>query len=230
MAGIYISGGSGTGKTTFCTKMSAHYGVPLIINVIRDIHTKSPYVSHLPRNERQFVYALEYIKVHHSTNPENFLSDRSLLNVLAFWKVQPEVIGFLGLENKIPDLVIILPIPAFSWYQENISCFMDPIRIDTYKQRAGVTKAKLSETDIATLFYEEDRAMFELMKKMCEIVKWPYWVPELDRENPENYRTHWQQQAHNAVVEIWKIRQQIEGGDLDGTESASRKDEHNSDC
>ena len=205
MGGIYLSGGSGTGKTTFCNKMSAHYNIPLITDVIRNIHKKHPYISDLPTNERQLVYATEYLKIHHTAEPPRFISDRSILNVLSFWGLEPEVVHYLGLKRKSPDLLILLPVPSFQWYIEHISYFSDEIRISTYKKRANIDQEKLVSHEIANLFYTQDRDMFSRMKTMCEYLEWNHFIPTIDRSDVEGFQPCWQEQAHDAVVTVWGI-------------------------
>jgi hypothetical protein len=240
VGGVYLSGGSGTGKTTFCNKMSAHYGIALITDVIRNIHKKHPYISDLSTNERQLVYATEYIKIHHTSEPTRFISDRSILNVLSFWGLEPEVAHYLGMKNKSPDLLILLPVPSFKWYIDHISYFSDEMRISTYKKRAKLDQEKLERHEIANLFYTQDRDMFDRMKKMCEYLEWRHFIPQIDRNDPDDFQRSWQQQSHDVMKEMWELEsvltqkkqkvwgrevpteevqeklKKLEGGDLDG--------------
>lgn len=209
MGGVYLSGGSGTGKTSFCSKMSAHYGIALIVDVIRNIHKKFPYISDLPTNERQLIYATEYIKIHHTQEPQRFISDRSILNVLSFWGLEPEVAHFLGLQNKSPDLLILIPVPAYKWYIDHINYFSDPIRISTYKKRAGIDKETLNEKEVAELFYTQDRDMYDRMRKMCEYLEWRHFIPKIDRGNPDDFQRSWQQQAHDEMQTMWELESVI---------------------
>jgi hypothetical protein len=231
MAGIYLSGGAGTGKTTFCNVMQSQYGISLITDVIRGIHKRHPYISDLPTNERQLIYATEYLKIHHVNEPERFLSDRSLLNVLAFWKMEPEIVHYLGLKNRGPDLLILLPVPTYKWYVDHIDYFLDAIRIETYKQRAGFPKDELTHPEIASLFYEQDRDMYTRMKSMCDYLDWRHFIPEFDRSDCEYFQANWQEQAHEVIVDLWKIKNPKTivkvrelGGDIDGTQSTSTED------
>lgn len=205
MAGIFLSGGSGSGKTTFCKTISSHYSIPLIIDVLRGIHKKCPEISDLPKNEKQLIYATEYLKLHHTTEPSQFISDRSILNVLAFWGMNPDVAQYLGLQTKQPDLIILIPVPTYKWYVDHIDYFADPIRIDTYKARIGEKTAFLGRSEVATLFYEQDREMFDSMERMCEHLEWPFFIPEIDRKNIDGFQAQWQFQAHDLVMQTWEI-------------------------
>lgn len=207
MGGVFLSGGSGCGKTTLCKNIYERYEeVELVIDVIRNIHKKYPYISYLPTNERQLVYTTEYIRVHQIKDLKFFLSDRSLLNVLSFWKMNPKVVSYLELEDSNPDLIILIPVPNYEWYKNHVSYFYDPIRINTYKQRAGLTKENLSDDEISILFYEQDLDMFNSMKTMCENLAWKYFVPSINTETCENFQMSWQEQSWNIIVEMWNLK------------------------
>jgi len=205
VGGTYLSGGSGIGKTSFCNKMSVHYGIALVVDVIRNIHKKYPHISDLPTNERQLIYATEYIKIHHTQERQRFISDRSILNVLSFWELEPEVAHFLDLQNKNPDLLILIPVPSYKWYINHISYFSDPIRMSTYKKRADIEKETLNTSEIAELFYTQDRDMYDRMKKMCEYLEWRHFIPDVDRSDPDNFQRSWQQQSHDVIKNMWEL-------------------------
>lgn len=210
MGGIFLSGGSGCGKTTFCKDIVNKYpDVELVIDVIRDIHKKHPYISYLPTNERQLVYTTEYIKVHQRTEFSNFISDRSLLNVLAFWKMNPKVVSYLNLEKNNTDLIILIPVPSFKWYEEHVDYFYDPIRINTYKQRAGIKEDSLIKAEVSKLFYEQDLDMYNSMKIMCENLGWNFYIPSI---NEDDFQSSWQQQSYVEIISTWfnpRIRKMI---------------------
>jgi hypothetical protein len=204
LAGIYISGGSGIGKTTFVRIMAQNYGINMVTDVIRSMHKKHPDIRDLPFAERQLIYTIEFIKLHHLT--DRFLTDRSIFDVLAWSGTSVEMIKYLGIEMHVPDLIIMCPLPSFAWYQHNIDYFThDLVRLSAYKEKAG-KKGRLSEDDAASMIYELDRTMRNGMIQMCDTLNWPLYLidEEIDRR-PEKFQASWQRMAEKAVCLAWEI-------------------------
>jgi hypothetical protein len=208
---IYLSGGSGIGKTTFCSKMRDKYGISLVTNVIRELHSKDPGINYLTFNDRQLIYTMEYI-CHHlrleQTLHERVLSDRSLLNVLAWWGVNPKVVRHFRLELAKPDLVIILPVPSMQWYATNgFYITGDPVRRDAYLARADIMNILLyDKTDysVTKLIREQDEVMYTHMCETCSELGWKHFTPRIS--NWSNFQNEWQERAEDVILSEWNIR------------------------
>lgn len=204
MAGIYISGGSGLGKTSFVKLMERTYGVQSITNVIRTINKKHQEVQDLKKEDRQFIYEYEYLKLLHISS-FNFLSDRSVLDVFVWSDRNPEVVKYLGVSGHPPDLLIVLPTPSFEWYKKHIDHFTrDMIRLNAYRDLFRVKHSEhLSEDEIAQFIYTIERNFEQKIRQMCDFLEWPYFVPEAKRDDIENFQTHWQMEAEEAILQTW---------------------------
>ena len=203
MGAIFISGGSGSGKTTFCNNMSSRYPITLETNVIRSLHKEESF-SLLPPESKQLAYYTRYLDLHRvSAQLPTFkiLSDRSLLNVLAFWEIPPDTVPYLGLDMAKPDLVILVPVPTLDWYIGHIDYLKDPIRISTYMRKAKLTEG-LDNLGIANLFHNHDYRMYRDMVKMCELLNWNRFIPSY---YVGDFQNGWQREAEEQIINKWKL-------------------------
>lgn len=206
MGGIYVSGGSGLGKTTFVKLMERTYGLRSITEVIRSIHKNKPDVRDLEFSDRQFIYELEYFKLLH-INTFSFLSDRSILDVFVWSGRSAEVVKYLGLETHPPDLIILLPTPSYEWYRTYIESFTrDMTRLNAYRDKFNLKNTnRLTEEEIATLIYGIERDFGKKMRQMCDYLDWPYFIPVVKRGEIENFQSIWQAEAEEAILQIWDV-------------------------
>jgi hypothetical protein len=208
MGATFISGGSGCGKTTFCNRVSERYPITLETNVIRSLHKEEDFPL-LPGVAKQLTYFTRYLDLHRvSSHLPNFkiLSDRSILNVLAFWEIPPETVKYLGLEVIKPDLIILVSPPPFIWYRDHIDYLKDPIRISTYKRKAGIV-SELDDLKIAELFYDHDVFMFQDMARMCAMLNWNHFIPDEKMYNIEDFQGFWQREAEAELVRTWNLEE-----------------------
>lgn len=206
MAGIFLSGGSGLGKTTFVKLMERTYGLKSITEVIRTMHKTHPDIKDLEFLDKQFIYEIEYFKLLHIQS-FNFLSDRSIFDVFVWTGRAPSIVKYLGLDSHPPDLLILLPTPTFEWYRENIEYFTrDMIRLNAYRDKFDLKHTnRLSEEEIATLIYGIEREHEKQMLSMCEMLDWPFFVPEIKRSDYQNFQSNWQKEAEEAIIQIWNV-------------------------
>lgn len=130
---IFISGGSGLGKTTFTHQISELLKLPIKGEVIRTIYNRNPDLFSLPFLVRQQIIFAEYLKIHQSQ--ESFISDRSVLDIALWTNLNDSVIeveSFLKYINQ-EDIIVIVPTPPVTHYLNNPGIFYDdPLRFESY--------------------------------------------------------------------------------------------------
>lgn len=130
---IFISGGSGLGKTTFTHQISELLKLPIKGEVIRSIYNRNPDLFSLPFLVRQQIIFTEYLKIHQSQ--ESFISDRSVLDIALWTNINDPVIkveSYLKYINP-EDVIIIVPTPPVDHYLNNPGIFYDdPLRFESY--------------------------------------------------------------------------------------------------
>lgn len=208
MGGVYLTGPSGTGKTSFCRVNRNNYGFGAITNTLTSMIDKHPGIKDLDYYERQIVFLVELLKQHHIQNI-NFLADRSVLDVLAWSDVQADLVNYLGLYQKVPDLIIVIPTPPYNWYKHHYEEVVRS-RLKYYLEKLNIDSAqKFDEPNSIQLMYDTERTHHKVIMKMLEELQWPYYIPEYSF-NPEGFRTSWQKDAEKKVLEVWGIDRQCE--------------------
>lgn len=151
---IFISGGSGLGKTTLTNKLTEVTGLPIKGEVIRSLYNSDKDFFKRPFLVRQSVIFAEYLKLHQSD--ESFISDRSVLDI-GLWtnlnepSIKIETYLSLIQEN---DVIVIVPTPSFEHYDNNPGIFFDdPLRFQAYYQLEVFKYMTLEET-------QNDRSKF----------------------------------------------------------------------
>ena len=43
------------------------------------------------------------------------------------------------------------------------------------------------------------------MEAMCEYLEWPFFIPDVDRENIDDFQPFWQHQAHDVILQAWEM-------------------------
>jgi hypothetical protein len=205
LGGIYITGPSGTGKTTFCKVMSANYGFSHCIETIKTMIQKNPDIKNLDFYERQIVFIVEFIKQHHIIG-KNFLADRSLLDVLAWTDVNPEIVKHLGLFRQTPDLLVIIPTPPWSWYKHYEDKFLISTRFGNYRDKLNIPPEREIVGDNAlNIMYDVERSHSKAIMDMVRHLGWNHYVAQHSLR-PEEFIPSWQKDVERKVFEVWDVK------------------------
>lgn len=132
---IFISGGSGLGKTTFTKALTGKTGLPIKGEVIRSLYDNNKDLFNMPFHVRQQIIFAEYLKLHQSN--EEFISDRSVLDIGLWTNVNAPMIRIESYVKYInpEDVVIVVPTPSKQHYYDNPMIFFgDPLRFESYYQ------------------------------------------------------------------------------------------------
>jgi len=206
MGAVYIHGGAGIGKTAFCTAFAAHYKIPAVVNILKGIYLKNPYLGELRPTDRNLVYLIEYLKIHMMNKPERFIADSSLLQMLAWGDFSPETISYLGVARNPPDLAILVPLPPLAWYEEHIEYFTgDSVRMGRYRERGGIKKPTLSEKEVILMIYEQDVEIYRKIETMLNYLDWFTFIPKLPKDDVAGYQTIWEKQVQEVLIKLWRL-------------------------
>jgi hypothetical protein len=124
MKSIFLSGASGTGKSTFAKIISDRYDIPIRKEVTRQLDEilKTSFAN------RQLFFSLNYVNRHMSSRSEQFISDRTILDYIFWtsWIGEPNHIMMTAFMEIIHqwfvdgDIVVIPPTPSYDTFKEII--------------------------------------------------------------------------------------------------------------
>lgn len=206
MAGIFVSGGSGLGKTTLIQALNEEYSIPLMSSFIREKHKKFPEIAQLPENDRQYIYEVGLYSLH-QIRDRQFLSDRSVFDAYVRTGRKSEIVRYVDLDVIPPDLLVIVPTPPLEWYLKKIEFFIsDNMRKIFYLEKAKHEPGEvLNEEDFANIIYTIEKKYETQIREMADLVSWKYFIPSYLSSDLDNFQTTWQKQAKQAIIETWGL-------------------------
>lgn len=175
---VYLSGGSGLGKTTLAKNICKKYGVTYKGSITRNAAKNDPNFMDKPFEYRQAMLLNKMLEFHYS-DEDRILNDRSYLDYYVWSaKVLHKKISKKGLPETLfnpDDILIIVPTPInVNWYLDNISIFWDDkLRREAYIQVSNY-KAK-TKTDLAKVLYN---VTSELENKITELALYSHPNPK----------------------------------------------------
>lgn len=177
---IFVSGFSGIGKSYFTKTVSEKFNLSLIKEVIREEEVRC-----------QATYLEKYIEIHTNKKLNNFICDRTVIDVLIWNRYD---IKNINSDSMIkPDLVIIPPNPDMDYIMENIEYWLiDPVRLVSYNTKYNIELQNIPKNRICELLFAD----FVLEKNLLELYyqqfDWSYY--SIRDFNPRNY-LNWQVKA-----------------------------------
>lgn len=198
---VFISGGSGLGKTTFTSRISELLKLPVKGEVIRSLYNSHKDLFALPFLVRQQIIFAEYLRIHQLN--EKFISDRSVLDIALWTNVNDEVIKVQSYLKYIKpeDVVVVVPTPSLQHYLDHPEIFYDdPLRFDAYyyteiyKYMSREEALENREEVLRHIW----RLTVELEHRFVKLAQAGDFTLVYNKADPDNFYS-WQDQAANDL-------------------------------
>jgi hypothetical protein len=181
MPGIYVSGGSGLGKSFFAEGLARALKLDYVdASVGNFLHLQD--FEKLPFEIRQLALILFYREKFTNASfralreKRNFVADRSMLDYFAWGDIPPYPMFSALLPT--PDCLVLVPTPHIEWYVLHAEVFTrKALRQKAYAEKAKtlLQSAELSPTTLhrVSLHYEDQ------LTHWCKALDWTYYRPTL---------------------------------------------------
>ena len=204
MPGIYLTGPSGTGKTTFCNEVASALPISLRTNLVTGLFANHPELRDVRFMDKQLIITLKFMDLHNltDTGSEWCLSDRSILDVMAWSDNDPELIKLLPLTP--PAMILLIPTPPLDWYLHHSELVFD--RSKYYAMKRGFEQDHYlgwsNEFEAIKSIYEIECRHQRSIHHMIQFLGWRHHMCRYTSDVGFFQQT-WQENAMEVVREIW---------------------------
>ena len=216
MKSIWLSGPSGTGKSTLIEKISPRYNLPIRKEVTRANDT----ILNYDLATRQLYFGLTYVNRHMASQNESFISDRTILDYI-FWTFYDGRHDDGGIQHIMDefvevikgwfvpgDVVVVPPFPEYTDFCDQIfSNFLtDQLRYAIYigKHHDIYGYTPYNEVEFASFLYNMSKAMFMVIQRTFKHHSGELGIAVLTpKSTSENYWS-WQDAAVEQLDDIFK--------------------------
>lgn len=173
---VWLTGPSGTGKSTFAKSISDRYKIPIKKEVTRasDNLLRTNFAT------RQMFFGLSYINRHASSATTSFISDRCILDYI-FWTIynghenhslMDEFMGVIEEWMYPTDVYVVIPMPSKEMFKREIfpNFLNDPLRYSIYigKHHDIYGYTPYTEDEFATFLYNMSQKMQEGIQRVLQ--------------------------------------------------------------
>lgn len=212
MNSIWLTGPSGTGKSTFAQDISESFGIPIRKEVTRANENvlKTDFAT------RQLYFALTYVNRHMASENERFISDRTILDYI-FWtayhggKMNYLMGQFMDVVKTwfVPgDIVVVVDIPEdYDLFKSRIfdNFMTDPLRYAIYigKHNDIYGYTPYTNDDFCQFLFEMSSAMFDTIERMLRLNQEELGIHLITPQpiNEDNFWS-WQVMAKHSLEKI----------------------------
>lgn len=194
MTKIFVTGGSGLGKSVFCERLATEFDLPYVSEGARTLFKDSDLES-MSFDDRQYALIAHYAALHHRT--DDLISDRSLIDILVW--------SYLYNDNSVslPHLPytneyhIVVPTLCSGYYERYIDKYTgDEYRKSAYLEMMCKLGIPLSPM---TLHLLSSKLQLDI-EEMCQNLEnrgrgCKYYVAKRGYYDNDNPWKHWQEDA-----------------------------------
>lgn len=212
MNSIWLTGPSGTGKSTFAKDISESFGIPIKKEVTR----ANEHILKQDFATRQLYFALTYVNRHRASENERFISDRTILDYIFWTAYHGGKMDFLMHQFMevivswfVPgDIVVAIDVPNdYDLFKEQIfqNFMTDPMRYAIYinKHNDICGYSPYTEEEFCEFLFSMSQAMFHAINRMLDRHQGEMGIHLITPEpiNEDNFWS-WQVMAKHSLEKI----------------------------